>query len=121
MKKLLLYISDGLGCRNYVYSTFIDHAKENGFEVVILEKVDFEFDAKGCTVIKYPGVQIPTFVDILKNAKIESELNLYAKQFDNDIYHIYNKSRKPKRFAAQIKFYLKKVLELKKTLPDSVN
>ena len=103
MKKLLLYISDGVGCRNFIYSDFLQNAAQNGFEVTILKNVDFDFDSQGCKVIAYPKLPVPGYVDILKSVKVEAEINLFAKKFNNELYKKCLLKSTPKRFKDKLK------------------
>jgi len=103
MKKILLYISDGVGCRNFVYSSFIDNAINDGFEVVILKNVPFDFDTKGCKVVAYPSIPLPPMVDIYKSIKIVAELTRFAKKFNNDVYLKYIFKWPSKRLIDKLK------------------
>jgi hypothetical protein len=107
MKRLLLYISDGVGCRNFIYSTFFDYAARNGFEIVILKNVPFSIDARGSKVIEFPKLPIPPKVDILKGIKTEAELNLFTAKFQNPIYQVYKFPYKPKTLKAKLKLFYK--------------
>ena len=107
MKRLLLYISDGVGCRNFIFSTFFDYAAQNGFEIVILKNVPFDIDARGGRVIDFPNLPIPAKVDILKGIKTESELNLFTAKFKNPIYQVYKFPYKPKGLKNKIKLFYK--------------
>ncbi len=103
MKNLLIYISDGVGCRNFLYSDFIENAEQNGFKVTILKNVLFDFDSKGCKVIDYPKLPIPTYVDMLKTIKVEAEINLFATKFNNPAYRKFILPNRPKRLKERIK------------------
>ncbi len=112
-KKLLLYISDGVGCRNFIYSKFVENASRNGFEVIILKNVSFTLELENCKIIEFPNYSMDFRVDLLKSAKNHAELYLFAKKFDRQIYYKYifnNKTKgwKTKLKNAYVKWYIKK-------------
>ena len=107
-KKLLIYLSDGVGCRNFLYSSFLLNADSNGFEVVILKNTPFDFDSRGCRVIAYPNLPIPAYVDLLKGIKSNAEQNFYARKFNNSIYTRYSFDKPPRNLKELVKKTYKK-------------
>ncbi len=119
-KKLLIYLSDGVGCRNFLYSNFLTLAASNGFEVVILKNVPFDFETRGCRVISYPKLPVPAYVDLLKGIKSNAEQNLYARKFNNDIYKRYSFDRPPSNFKDFVKKTFKKFELVRATTEDGI-
>lgn len=87
-KKIFVIIPDGVGLRNFVYSSFPEKAESSGLQVTYWNQTSKDLTEEGLKEIKLDG-KPRAFTDIYKRAKIESELNYFKEKFQDSVYDIY--------------------------------
>jgi hypothetical protein len=87
-KKLFVLIPDGVGLRNFAYSRFPDFVKEAGWELVYWNATDFDLGTLGLKEIKLNS-RARSWTDLLKRAKIISELDHFKQKFNDPVYDKY--------------------------------
>ena len=87
-KKIFVLIPDGIGLRNFSFTSFVDKGREQGWEIIFWHSTPFDLSSKGFHEIKLRG-KPRAKTDLLKRAKITSELNLFTEKFKDPVYHSY--------------------------------
>lgn len=87
-KKLFVLIPDGVGLRNFAYTQFPNFVKEAGWELVYWNATSFDLQKMGFQEIKLHS-QARSWTDLLKRAKIISELNHFGQKSNNPVYEKY--------------------------------
>jgi hypothetical protein len=99
-KKIFILLPDGVGLRNFAFTSFVEIGKQLGWEVVFWNQTPFDLTELGYKEIKLTG-KPRAFTDLLKRAKISAELDYFEEKFDDQVYQSYkfpssNKSMKSK-------------------------
>jgi len=110
--KILILIPDGVSLRNFVFSGFYEKAKVNGFEVVFLNNTAFDLSALGYQERSLGRRKLHWLTDSFKNAKKRVELNLYKKQFNDEVYEKYWFKLRNKTVKTTVKNLISKLLIL---------
>ncbi|SDR69392.1 UDP-glycosyltransferase [Christiangramia echinicola] len=87
-KKLLILLPDGVGLRNFAFTSFVETGKKLGWEVIFWNHTPFNLKSLGYDEIKIRG-RVRSWTDLLKKAKIEAELNHFTKTFNDQVYQTY--------------------------------
>jgi hypothetical protein len=87
-KKIFILLPDGVGLRNFAFSSFVGIGEELGWEVIFWNNTLFDLSKLGYQEIKLQIKPRP-YTDLLKRSKIESELNIFTKKFNDDVYQTY--------------------------------
>ena len=88
-QKIFILLPDGIGLRNFAYSSFYEIGKTQGFDVVFWNNTPFPLTDLGFQEIKIEGVKPHQLTDIYKNIKIQAELNLNIKNTKDNVYNTY--------------------------------
>lgn len=99
-KKIFILLPDGVGLRNFAFTSFVEIGEQLGWEVVFWNQTPFELTELGYEEIRLTG-KPRAFTDLLKRAKISAELDYFEEKFKDPIYQTYkfpstNKSVKSK-------------------------
>ena len=86
--KLFILLPDGVGLRNFAFTSFVEVGKQMGWEVVFWNHTPFDLTALGYREIKLEGKPL-AITDILKRAKISSELDHFTSKFKDRVYQTY--------------------------------
>jgi len=87
--KIFILLPDGIGLRNFAYTSFYNLGKEIGFDVVFWNNTPFPLSNLGFNEIKIENAKIHPLTDIYKNVKIQAELNLNIKKTKDKVYNLY--------------------------------
>lgn len=87
-KKLLVLLPDGVGLRNFAFTSFVEIGESLGWEVVFWNQTPFELSELGLQEIALRGKPRP-LTDLFKRAKINAELDLREKRFRDPVYQTY--------------------------------
>lgn len=87
--KIFILLPDGIGLRNFAYTSFYNFGKEQGFDVVFWNNTPFPLLDLGFKEIKIEKAKTHPLTDIYKNVKIQSELNLSIKKTNDTVYETY--------------------------------
>jgi len=88
-QKIFILLPDGIGLRNFAYSSFYEIGKTEGFDVVFWNNTPFPLTDLGFQEIKIEGVKPHPLTDVYKNIKIQAELNLNIKKTKDNVYNTY--------------------------------
>lgn len=87
-KKLLLLLPDGIGLRNFAFTSFVEIGRTNGWEVVFWHQTPFDLSTLGLKEVKLQG-KPGTLTDLYKRAKINIELDYFTRKFNDPVYQSY--------------------------------
>jgi hypothetical protein len=101
-KKIFILLPDGIGLRNFAYTSFVDIGEKLGWEVVFWNSTPFDLTSLGFQEIKLTG-KPRAWTDLLKRAKINTELNHFSKKFNDPVYNSYKFTPSTTNFKTSIK------------------
>jgi hypothetical protein len=104
-KKIFILLPDGVGLRNFAFTSFADHGKKIGWDVIFWNHTPFRLSELGIKEIPLSG-KPKSFTDLYKRAKIEAELDLFEKIFQEPIYSEYKFSPSRKGWKNKVKNFL---------------
>ena len=87
--KIFILLPDGIGLRNFAYSSFNDIGKKLGYNVIFWNNTPFPLSDLGFKEIKIEDAKPNPLTDIYKNIKIQAELNLNIKKNKDKVYNTY--------------------------------
>jgi hypothetical protein len=87
--KIFILIPDGIGLRNFAYSSFYSLGKSQGFDIFFWNNTPFPLSNLGFNEIKIENAKTHPLTDIYKNVKIQVELNLNKKKTKDKVYKSY--------------------------------
>jgi hypothetical protein len=87
MNKIFLLLTDGVGLRNFIYTDFINHTKQE--ELVIWHNLPNDILPKNIKKVKLPKIDQHPLLDVFKVAKNKSELNTNQVRFSDPNYQSY--------------------------------
>ncbi len=101
-KKILILLPDGVGLRNFAFTSFVEIGKEMGWEVIFWNHTPFDLTTLGYKEIKLQG-KPRAGTDLLKRAKIISELDYWTQKFADPVYQDYKFPASKKNLKARVK------------------
>ncbi|MCM4161416.1 UDP-glycosyltransferase [Antarcticibacterium flavum] len=101
-KKVLILLPDGLGLRNFAFTSFVEMGEQRGWDVVFWNHTAFDLTALGLKEIKLSG-KARAKTDLLKRAKIEVELDHFTTKFGDTVYQDYKFPAYNKGLKAKLK------------------
>jgi hypothetical protein len=102
-KKVFIFLPDGVGLRNFVFSKFYEIGLEKGFDIQYWNNTHLDLNTIGFKEIKIKNAKLHAFTDILKSAKIQIELNSFIRKTSDNIYDSYRFPLIAKNFKSKIK------------------
>lgn len=109
-KKVFILLPDGIGLRNFAFTKFLDFGKALGYEVVFWNNVTFNFTEIGSNEIKIKNYKLHMLTDFFKVAKIQIELNLFQKRYQDKVYDTYRFPLKTDSLKSIIKYNISKLI-----------
>ncbi|WP_237708923.1 hypothetical protein [Gillisia marina] len=109
-KKILILLPDGVGLRNFAFSNFVEIGEELGWEVIFWNQTPFDLSSLGLKEIKLQVKPRP-FTDLLKRAKINSELSHFENKWNDPVYSSYKFSPSFSGIKAILKNSIVTILE----------
>lgn len=88
-KKIFILLPDGVGLRNFAYTDFQKQAKENKLDIVFWNNSSFDLKSLGFDEIKINNSKTHFLTDVLKKARVQIDLNLNIKRFNDEVYESY--------------------------------
>ncbi len=101
-KKIFIFLPDGVGLRNFAFTSFAGTGKQMGWEVIFWNQTPFDLTELGYKEIKLQG-KPRAFTDLLKRAKINAELDYFEEKFDGNVYQTYKFPSSNRSIKAKIK------------------
>ena len=86
--KILILLPDGIGLRNFAFTSFVEIGEKMGWEVIFWNHTPFDLGELGYREIRLTGKPRGQ-TDLLKRAKIIAELDLFSESFDDPVYQTY--------------------------------
>ncbi|MFC4636296.1 UDP-glycosyltransferase [Dokdonia ponticola] len=87
-KKIYILLPDGIGLRNFAYTSFASIGKEKGWNIVYWNHTPFNLTELGLQEQKLEG-RASALTDLYKRARKEIELTNFEKQYQDSIYNSY--------------------------------
>lgn len=87
--KIFILLPDGIGLRNFAYSSFYEVGKNQGFDVFLWNNTPFPLTDLGFQEIRIDDAKTHPLTDIYKNVKIQVELNLNIRRSSDKVYNAY--------------------------------
>lgn len=87
--KIFILIPDGIGLRNFAYTSFYNLGLKQDFKVIFWNNTLFPLSDLGFNEIKIKNAKTNPLTDIYKNVKIQVELNLNIKKTNDKVYNSY--------------------------------
>lgn len=101
-KKLFILLPDGVGLRNFAFTSFVRIGEQMGWEVVFWNQTPFELKKLGYEELKLKG-KPRAVTDLLKRARINASLNHFEKKFNDLVYQSYKFTPSSKGLKAKVK------------------
>lgn len=87
-KKIFILLPDGVGLRNFAFTSFVEKGKEKGWDVVFWNQTLFPLKSTGFKEVSLTG-KPRAVTDLFKRAKIRSELYVFQQRFNDPVYADY--------------------------------
>ena len=100
--KIFILLPDGVGLRNFAFTSFVEVGKKMGWEVIFWNHTPFDLTELGYSEIKLQG-KPRAKTDLLKRAKIEVELDHFTQKFEDPIYQTYKFPSSNKAIKRKVK------------------
>ncbi|UJH92533.1 hypothetical protein LZ575_08605 [Antarcticibacterium sp. 1MA-6-2] len=101
-KKIFILLPDGIGLRNFAFTSFVELGKQMDWEVIFWNHTPFDLQELGYKEIKLEG-KPRAKTDLLKRAKIEVELNYFTRKFDDQVFQTYKFNNSKKGLKTRVK------------------
>lgn len=101
-KKVFILLPDGVGLRNFAFTSFVEIGEQMGWEVVFWNQTSFDLKLLDITELKLNG-KPRAITDLLKRAKINSTLDYFEERFNDPIYQTYKFPPSRKGLKTKIK------------------
>lgn len=101
-KKVFILLPDGVGLRNFAFTSFVHIGESLGYEVIFWNQTEFDLDQLGFKEIRIQAKPRP-YTDLLKRAKIKAELDHFTQKFNDPIYQHYKFTSNTKGVKSKIK------------------
>jgi len=104
-KKIFILLPDGVGLRNFAFTSFVKIGEEMGWEVVFWNQTPCDLNELGYNEIKLKG-KPRALTDLLKRAKINVELDHFERKYNDPVYHTYKFPPGKKGVKSKIKNFI---------------
>lgn len=93
-EKYFVLLPDGIGLRNFAYTSFHDIAKASEVELVFWNSTPFDLEAMGYAELKAPVPKLHKLTEVFKNVRKNIELYFNVKKTQDTVYYSYKFPRK---------------------------
>lgn len=108
--KIFIFLPDGIGLRNFAFTSFYKHGLDKGFDITFWNATPFKLTELGFKEIKITNPRAHPLTDLLKNAQIQIELNQNIKKSKDKVYNSYRFPSSYKGVKATLKTLIVKWL-----------
>ncbi len=88
-EKYFILLPDGIGLRNFAFTSFHDIAKESEFDLVFWNSTPFDLEAMGYKELKAPEPKLHKLTEVYKNTRKNIELYFNVKRTHDTVYYSY--------------------------------
>ena len=111
-KKIFILLPDGVGLRNFAFTDFYTKGKAIAMDLIFWNNTPFDLAKIGYNEIKLKQKGGGLFLEILKNARKEIELNCNIRKSKDKVYDSYRFPFSYATFKSSIKSFLTRFLIL---------
>jgi hypothetical protein len=91
MKKIFIFLPDGVGLRNFAFTQFKEIGEQKGYDITYWNNTVFSLKEKlDYKELKITNNKIHPFTSIFTRARKRIELNIFDKKFQETVYNTYN-------------------------------
>ncbi len=101
-KKIYIVLPDGIGLRNFAYTSFASIGKEKDWDIVYWNHTPFNLSDLGLQEQRLSG-KAATVTDLFKRARKEIELTNFKQKFNDHVYDSYRFKASNNTFKKKIK------------------
>ena len=88
-KKIFILLPDGVGLRNFAFTDFYNKGKSKGMDLVFWNNTPFDLAKIGYEELRLKQNRSSLFLEVLKNARKEIELNCNIRKSKDNVYDSY--------------------------------
>lgn len=101
-KSIFILLPDGVGLRNFAYTSFPAIGAQQGWDITYWNKTPFDLEQLGLKEVRLEG-RAAGKSDLYKRARKEIELDNFIGQYDDTIYNAYRFKPSNKGFKNKVK------------------
>ncbi|MFM2369781.1 MAG: hypothetical protein RL619_2094 [Bacteroidota bacterium] len=105
-KKIFILLPDGVGLRNFAFTDFYNKGKTEGMDLVFWNNTPFDLSKIGCEEIRLKQNRLSLFLEVLKSARKEIELNCNIRKSNDIVYDSYRFPFSYATFKSSTKSYI---------------
>lgn len=104
MKKVFIFLPDGVGLKSFALTNFKEIGEAQGFDVTYWNNTPFSIEKElGFKEIKLENQKVNLLTNIFTRARKRAELNWFNKKFNEKVYNTYNFPQSYKSIKEAIK------------------
>jgi len=104
MKKIFVFLPDGVGLRNFAFTSFKEKGEKLGYEIIYWNNTSFPLNSEfGFNEVKIENTKLHKLTNLYKRAKIRIELDLFAKKYNDKTFLTYKFSQSYRGIKNSIK------------------
>lgn len=107
-EKFFILLPDGIGLRNFAYTSFNKHAENSKVDFVFWNATPFDLKQMGYSELKMPNPVLHKLTEVYKNTRKNIELQLNINRSNNSVYNSYKFLSSNKTLNSLIKNTLEK-------------
>jgi hypothetical protein len=88
-RKIFILLPDGVGLRNFAFTDFYTKGKSTAVDLIFWNNTPFDLSKMGYGEIKLQQKKASLFLEVLKNARNEIELNCNIRKSNDKVYDSY--------------------------------
>ena len=105
-KKIFILLPDGVGLRNFAFTDFYTKGKATGMELIFWNNTPFDLAKIGFEEIRLKQKRLSLFLEVLKSARKEIELNCNIRKSKDTVYDSYRFPFSYSTFKSSAKSYI---------------
>ncbi|MFE3846701.1 UDP-glycosyltransferase [Flavobacterium sp. LB3P45] len=105
-KKIFILLPDGVGLRNFAFTDFYSKGKATGMDLIFWNNTPFDLAKIGYKELRLKQNRSSLFLEVLKNARKEIELNCNIRKSKDTVYDSYRFPFSYSTFKSSTKSYI---------------
>lgn len=89
MKKIFILLPDGVGLKNFAFTSFKNEAKSNHLDLVYWNNTIFNLKNLGCKQVQIKKAHLNPFTEVYKNVRKHLEIQNNTHRFNDAVYQSY--------------------------------